>query len=215
MADLQAMFHDVHPYVPLYKQAYQVMMEKPPQEHANIHTRIILQPSSDHRRFNLPTADEVAAIIPGSGEEDVSEHREIILRLKAPQHGSIFKRISHLNSLYSPLHYVLLFSHGEQGWHTQIPSVPGPEGRVRSQHVSQRCYYAYRLHLRPNEPETLFRGGRLLQQFVVDAWSSIEGSELYWLRTHQRDIRADLYQGMSALPHLYTVCVLIYIIYNC
>jgi hypothetical protein len=196
MTELQAMLNDVHPYVPLYKQAYQIMMDKPLEEQANIHTRIVLQPSADHRRYNLPTADEVAAIIPGNGEEDVSEHREIILRLKAPAQGSTLKRISHLNPLYAPLHYVLLFPHGEQGWHTQIPSLPGPQGQIRSPNVTQRRYYAYRLHIRDNEPETIFRGGRLFQQYVVDAWSSIEGSELYWLRTHQKDIRADLYQGV-------------------
>ena len=196
MTELQAMFHDVHPYVPLYKQAYQIMMEKPPEEQTNVQARIILQPSADHRRFNLPTADEVAAIIPGNGDEDISEHREIILRLKAPAEGSSLKRISHLNPLYSPLHYVMLFPHGEQGWHTEIPSLPGPNGQIRSTNVSQRRYYAYRLHPRQNDPETIFRGGRLFQQYVVDAWSSIECSELYWLRTHQKDIRADLYQGL-------------------
>ena len=143
MTDLQAMIHNVHPYVPLYKQAYQIMTEKPPAQQANIHTRIVLQPSADHRRFNLPTADEVAAIIPGNGEEHVSEHREIILRLKAPAQGGSLKRISHLNPLYSPLHYVLLFPHGEQGWHTQIPSQPGPQGQVQSKNVSQRSYYTY------------------------------------------------------------------------
>jgi hypothetical protein len=196
MTELQAMFHDVHPYVPLYKQAYQIMMEKPPEEQANIHARIVLQPSADSRRYNLPTADEVAAIIPGSGEEEVDQHREIILRLKTPAQGGSLKRISHLNPLYSPLHYVLLFPHGDQGWHTQIPSNPGPEGQIRSKYVSQRRYYAYRFHIRENEPETIFRGGRLFQQYVVDAWSSIESSELYWLRTHQKDIRSDLYQGV-------------------
>jgi hypothetical protein len=31
---------------------------------------------------------------------------------------------------------------------------------------------------------------------VVDAWASIEGSELYWMRTHQKEIRSDLYQNI-------------------
>jgi len=144
----------------------------------------------------LPTVDKVAAIVPGDGDEHVSEHREIILRLKAPAQGSHLKRISHLNPLYSPLHYVLLFPNGEQGWYTQIPSLPGPQGQMRSPNVSQRRYYAYRFHIRRNDPETLFRGGRLFQQYVVDAWCSIEGSELFWIRENQKKIRADLYQGV-------------------
>jgi hypothetical protein len=31
---------------------------------------------------------------------------------------------------------------------------------------------------------------------VVDAWSSVEASELFWLRRNQKQIRADLYQGV-------------------
>jgi len=37
--------------------------------------------SADGRRYNLPTANEIAAVVPGNGEEDVSSHRDIILRL--------------------------------------------------------------------------------------------------------------------------------------
>jgi hypothetical protein len=199
MSDLQAMLNDVHPYVPLYKQAYQIMMEKPPEEQANVHARIISQPTADHHRYNLLTADEVAAIIPGSGEEDIDKNREIILCLKAPAHDGSLKRISHLNPLYSPLHYVILFPHGEQGWHTNIPSSPGPNGEMLSPNVTQRRYYAHRLHPRPDQSETIFRGGRLFQQYVVDAWASIESSELYWLRKNQKNIRADLYQGNVSL----------------
>ena len=32
MTELQAMLHQTHPYVPLYKQMYQLMAEKPPEE---------------------------------------------------------------------------------------------------------------------------------------------------------------------------------------
>src|SRR6202453_2341635 len=196
MTDLQAMLNDTHPYVPLYKHAYQIMSKLPPDQQATVQSRIVLQPTADRCRYNLPTANEIAAIIPGNGEEEVDKHREIIIRLKAPADGNRLKRISHLNSLYSPLHYILVFPNGEQGWHSQIPSLPGPQGQVQSKNVSQRRYYVYRLHPRPNEPETIFRGGHLFQQYVVDAWASIEGSELHWLRTHQKNIRADVYQGV-------------------
>ena len=43
------------------------------------------------------------------------------------------------------------------------------------------------------ESSNLFRGGRLFQQYLVDAWASIEASELYWVRNNQKTIRADLY----------------------
>ena len=40
------------------------------------------------------------------------------------------------------------------------------------------------------------RGGKLLQQYVVDAWASTEQSELNWIRHHQKELRADVYQGL-------------------
>ena len=46
------------------------------------------------------------------------------------------------------------------------------------------------------ESSDLFRGGRLFQQYLVDAWASIEASELYWVRNNQKTIRADLYDGL-------------------
>jgi hypothetical protein len=161
-----------------------------------IHARITLEPTADRRHYNLPTAPKVAAIIPGTGDEDVDQHREIILYLKAPAQGGSLKRISHLNPLYAPLHYVLLFINRELGWHSEITSLPGPNGQIRTKYVTQQRYYAHHFHIRPNHPNTIFQGGQLFQQFVVDAWASIEGSELYWIRTHQKNIRSDLYQNI-------------------
>ena len=40
-------------------------------------------------------------------------------------------------------------------------------------------------------------GGRLLQQFIVDAYSSIEESRLLWLRNNQKKLRAEVYQGLA------------------
>ena len=43
---------------------------------------------------------------------------------------------------------------------------------------------------------TLFWGGKLFQQYVVDAWASIEQSKLNWVRFHQKELRVDVYQGL-------------------
>ena len=47
------------------------------------------------------------------------------------------------------------------------------------------------------EPSDLFRGGRLFQQYLVDTWASIESSKLYWIRSNQKTIRAELYDGLK------------------
>jgi len=70
-----------------------------------------LREGTDGKRYNLPTVDEIAAVIPGDGSEDVGEHRDMVLRLRE---GGL-QCISHLHPSYLPLHYVLLFPQGEEG----------------------------------------------------------------------------------------------------
>ena len=141
----------------------------------------------------MPTAnDEVAAIIPGDGSEVHSDHRDIILRLK----GGGLQRISHLHPAYSTLHYVLLFPHGEDGWHIGIPAQGNAGGQWQAENVTQHCYHAYQLHPQPGEQPLLLWGGNLFQQYVVDAWASVEQSTLNWVRHHQKELRADVYSGI-------------------
>jgi hypothetical protein len=93
------------------------MQEKPPEQHTDVHAQIHFQQGTDSRRYNLPTANEIAVIIPGDGSEEVSDKCDIVLRLQ----GSQLQCISQLNHVYSTLHYVLLFPSGEEGWHLDIP----------------------------------------------------------------------------------------------
>jgi len=175
MTQIQGVLNETHPYVPLYKQAFDIMRDTPAEERQDVRIRLRADRDKDLRRYNLPTAnDEVAAIIPGDGSEQRLDHRDIILRLQ----GGGLRRISHLHPSYSSLHYVLLFPHGEDGWHTDIPSHVEGGRRVQSEKVSQRCYYAHRLHSRPGEQPLLFWGGNLFQQYVVDAWASVDQSNL-------------------------------------
>ena len=121
------------------------LLQKHLLERDNIGLWIIADRSTDQHHYNLPTtAAEIAAIIPGDGSEECSDHRDIILRL----HQGGLQRISHLHPAYSSLHYVLLFPYGENGWHPNIPAEQGgAPGNRRSNKVSQRCYYAYHLHI--------------------------------------------------------------------
>ena len=75
--------------------------------------RLQLQQGNDPRRYNLPTVEEIAAVVPGDGSENVRVERDIIVRLQ----GGGLRRISNLHPSYLPLHYVLFFPHGEEGWH--------------------------------------------------------------------------------------------------
>jgi len=68
MRNLQDMLHRHHHGVTLYKQALELTRDMP----ADHQCKIALQylPRTDRRRYNLPTiSGEIAAVVPGTGEE--------------------------------------------------------------------------------------------------------------------------------------------------
>jgi len=219
MQSLQDMLWRKHAGVQLYRQAFEIMNQMPPEENLTISLR--LNENTDRRRYNLPTSSEIAVIIPGSGEEPVGV-RDIILRKK---HGGL-QRINELHPLYEALHFVLLFPTGQLGWYPNLPLTlsngeeapdeqeddepqlePGEEaddpatGTVRAvrkkrKNMSQTEYFANRFHPRENESNHIFKSGRLFQEFIVDAWAATEQYRLRWMENNQKTLRADVYQGL-------------------
>ena len=63
-----------------------------------------------------------------------------------------------------------------------------------------RDFYAYRLQVRYRGEELLsssiFRSGRLFQEYVVDNWAKIEAYKLQWVKYNQKTIRAETYKGL-------------------
>ena len=132
----------------------------------------------------------MAAIIPdGFGQEGST--KDLIVRYK----GDALKRINDWNPLYQPLHYVLLFPHGELGWHPDIPLVDTNNNGKR-ECVTRTEYYAYYMHYRLNHPATLFLCKKLFHQYLVDNWAITEQSKLKWIEENQTTLRADSYKGL-------------------
>jgi hypothetical protein len=50
---------------------------------------------------------------------------------------------------------------------------------------------------RDGDPVQLFRGGRLFQEYLVDAYGRIESSRLHYLLKEQKSLRADTYRGLA------------------
>lgn len=71
-----------------------------------------------------------------------------------------------------PLHYVLLFPHGELGWKPEIKQWDVKNKRPASERLTQLQFYNYHLFERPTEYSTILRGGKLFQEFLVDAWAT-------------------------------------------
>ena len=208
MNDLQDMLYRQHPAVHLYQQALEKMRNMGPDQDHRI--ALHFDENTDHRRYNLPTvtSNEIAAIIPGDGDQFQSA-RDIILY----ERGGGLKEISDKHPLYSSLHYVLLFPTGQLGWHPNIPHIgvqnqgnqdeedaPG-DPRARGK-VTQSQYFKYRLHPRNNESNHIFMAGKLLQEYAVDAWATTEQRNLDWVKNNQKTIRAETYQGLvDAVAH--------------
>lgn len=179
---LQEMINEVNPFA----QSFKTVSERIQQTPAVDLKMVIKSPTEeDRRRYNRPTSSEVAIIYPDN-PVDISQ-RDIVL---ASRTGT-FQRISDLHPAYMPLHYVLLFPLGDEGWHPLlVDDANGIE-------ITQMEYYAYRLMERDDESNFLHHGGRLFQQFVVDAFACVDQNRLNFLKFNQQTIRAELYRGLQ------------------
>ena len=84
------------------------------------------------------------------------------------------------------MHFVILFPYGEDGFRLGILCRNIDE--IRSDikdFITMREYYAFRLQERDGEVHTLISGGRLFQQFDVDAYTCIEAIRLMWVKNNQ------------------------------
>lgn len=189
MHGLQQMLQDVNPYATAFRHAFEIMERDGV---GSISMKLCLQETRDRRRYNLPSADEIAGLVPGDGTQVTDKGRDIILRhCDGPLH-----RIDDSYAGYLPLHYVLLFPFGEDGWSRELRLYqPNHQGNLKS--LTQTRFHAYCLQHREGEFSTLLHGGRLLQQYIVDGWASAEQYRLNFLRTHQDEIRAELYSGLQ------------------
>lgn len=100
---------------------------------------------------------------------------------------------------YDPLHYVLLFPRGEQGWHLNIPydRVNGDGVRGEGKTVTVKEYYSYRLMERSTESTHILQARALFQEYIVDACVKVESREMRWMRNNQGQIRADTYNNLQ------------------
>ena len=98
-----------------------------------------------------------------------------------------------------PLTYPLLFIHGEMGWSVDLQRNAVPNERQRGARRRTRLtlneFYAYRVAIRDNY-SAIHLSRLLFQQYLVDAFTKIEGNELTYIRMHQSDLRVESYQGL-------------------
>ena len=201
MSSLTLMLQETNPLIHIYLTARERLIEIAEVETSfriilNPQLRLVVERGADLRRENLPTADEVSMIL--LEEYESAGFRDIVLasRTNGDDQGNHFTLINPNHASYLPLHYVLLFPYREPGWHWRR-TLDNREGGHQKKNLSQRTFYRFRLHPRWDEQSTIFQAQMLFQQFVVDAWAVCDQNKLAWIRSHQANIRSDLYHGLA------------------
>ncbi|GJS21036.1 putative helitron helicase-like domain-containing protein [Tanacetum coccineum] len=188
--NIKAMLDKDNPLVHQYRMAGKQICEGD----SNVKIRLIGRRDSDGRQHNLPTADEVAALIVGDFDSMPNE-RDIIVHEK---NGNL-KTISELHVSYLPLQYPLLFPYAEDGYRTDIylEGITDDTPDDKKKYVTMRQWFAYRIQDRPNVFSTILNGKRLFQQFLVDGYTMVEAERLLYVRNQQKELRCETYSRLQ------------------
>nr|CAD1844330.1 unnamed protein product [Ananas comosus var. bracteatus] len=107
------------------------------------------------------------------------------------------KRITDLHPSFMAMQYPILFPYGEDGFRLGIKYNEHSRRKVACRkNVTMREFYAYRIQNRISEGKTLIKGGKLFQQYLVDAFSCVEEERLDYIRRNQADLRSEIYKGI-------------------
>eukprot|EP00794_Sanderia_malayensis_P012474 gene12474-biopygen9942 len=160
---------------------------------------ITSRPDQDHR-YHSPAAAEIAAIYStkdGAGPDPNDRIMHIQMR------DGYLIDIKATNPAADPLTYPF----GEHGWGTAIARLPGVHTQIpadqaewRYTRVTASQFYTYRIQVKEHF-SALHLSRLLFQQYLVDAFTKVEGSDLAYIRTHQKDLRIESYKGL--MDHLY------------
>jgi hypothetical protein len=106
------MLHACNPYASIYQTAMEWLQGRA----VELSLHLVNDHRTDLRRYNAPTIDKVGALMVGGDVDEANAHN-IIMHLT----NGYSQCVSPLHSAYAPLHYVLLFLDGRNGWHDDIP----------------------------------------------------------------------------------------------
>ena len=188
LQNLQDMLGAVNPYIQIFRQTRDIIqISETPDVSMVIHGDC----TKNLHRYEVSTSSDIAVLMIGNGCDIELSNRDILLRQRE---GGINK-ISELHPSYDPLHYVLLFPRGDDGWHADIPLM----GSGTRKRVIQMQFYSYKLQVRNGD--WIQSAGRLYQQYIVDQYAKIEQNRLNYLRQNQSTLRTEYYQGVVDSIH--------------
>jgi hypothetical protein len=138
------------------------------------------------RRYDAQTYPEISAMVTEQTVDGAFSAYDIVVH----DHSRTIRTISSLNTSYIPLHYVLMYPFGEDGWSPDMLSTCAPFNKI-----SMRGYCAYMIMVR--DDYYIHHYDRLFQQFVVDNYVRIEAERLRFFALNQDQLRTELYNGIG------------------
>ncbi|KAL6598841.1 hypothetical protein ACP70R_046101 [Stipagrostis hirtigluma subsp. patula] len=191
---LVRMFDETNELVKSFRAARDLLVQSSCQP---LRLRLLHDRSKNAPQYNAPTGSEIAALIVGDFSEE-KKSRDIIIQ----DRGGGLRRISNLHANYMALQYPLLFPYGEQGFKLGIKySRSGVLRAGARNEVTMLEYYAFRLQQRRCEGVTLISGDRLFQQYIVDAYASVEENRLRFIVKNNNNLRSEIYKGIEDALH--------------
>jgi len=85
MDNLQTMLLDSYPYTSQYCHVYELIKEKLVNEQQKVKIRLHVNLQQDQRTHNLPTAEEIAVIIPEEEVHHAMDNRDVVLQARGGQ----------------------------------------------------------------------------------------------------------------------------------
>ncbi|XP_065322694.1 uncharacterized protein LOC135929885 [Gordionus sp. m RMFG-2023] len=197
MRHLDELIRQINPYALSFKTLGEVeKAELSLAEHSNIllpKINMIFRGdrSSDRRRYNFPTIDDVAMIFTNDdGEPPFKRDIKVYPR----SNGNNLVILNVLSPNLDPMVYPVLFPHGDPGWQPNMIA-EGFENSGRSK-ISMLQFKIARLAVRQNIFNPLLNAGRLTQQYIVDSYLQVEANNLNFIKFNQSKLRVEEYSGL-------------------
>ena len=153
---------------------------------------------SDQRRYNVPNENEIAMVFVNNNGEPPFERdiRVYPFNPKNEDHTSI--NINILSPNLDPMSYPLLFPFGEPGWQPNwsCEAYDGAQKNPKRVNISMLQYKIALLAIR-EDFNPIISAGKLSQQWIVDSYLQVEANNLNYIKTHQMQLRRELYQGLQ------------------
>ena len=180
---LQQMLKDVNPFV---KDLLHIC-EIPDDE--LLQGKLILsckeRPIGSHERtYNIPNSLSEISVLTNSMPGDLVLHKR----------GGGLQEIYDIHPSAQPLHFILLFPFGTRGYDESLKHQPNQVKRV-----SPREFFAFHINMRCLKSDYIFRFGRLFQEYLCLAFTTMESQRLKFQKNNQNSLRADSYKNVRDL----------------